>query len=80
VEKKRRIGIDCLYAVPGKTFGTWVFAKNLVEEITRLDAESQYFIFLNRPAAAELGLERPNVRLVMPSLIRRSISLRFVTV
>ena len=76
MSKKPKIGIDCLSAVPGKGPGTWVVAKNLLEEITRLDTESQYFIFLNSLAAADFHLERPNVRLVKASLLRRSIGLR----
>jgi glycosyltransferase involved in cell wall biosynthesis len=75
VRKRSRIGIDCLSAVPGKAPGIWVVAKNLLEEITRLDAESQYFIFLNSLAAADCRLERPNVHLVK-SIIGRSIGLR----
>lgn len=51
-------------------------AKNLLEEITRLDTESEYFIFLNHLAAAACRLEGPNVRLVRASLIGRSIGLR----
>ena len=74
--KKPRIGIDCLSAIPGKGPGTWVVAKNLLEEITRLDMESEYFIFLNSLAAADCWLERRNVRLVKSSVIRRSIGLR----
>jgi glycosyltransferase involved in cell wall biosynthesis len=53
-----------------------VVAKNLMDEITRLDTESQYFVFLNHLAAADCRLERANVRLVKTPYIGRSSGLR----
>jgi len=76
VSKKTRIGIDCLYAVPGKTFGTWMFAKNLVEEITSLDTRNEYFVFLNPLAASDFYLERPNVHFVTSHLAGWTVSTR----
>ena len=72
----KRIGIDCLYAVPGKTFGTWVFAKSLVEEITSLDGENEYFVFVNSLAARDFCLERPNVRFITSHLAAWNVGAR----
>jgi len=72
----KRIGIDCLYAVPGKTFGTWVFAKSLVEEITSLDGENEYFVFVNSLAARDFCLERPNVRFITSHLAGWTVGAR----
>jgi len=58
MRRKAMIGIECMYAVLGKTFGTWVFAKNLVEEITSLDTRNQHFIFLNPLAASDFRRAR----------------------
>jgi len=73
---RKRIGIDCLFAVPGKTWGTWVFAKNLLEEITALDSENTYVIFLTPTAAANFPLGRPNVVVVKCRLAGLSIGAR----
>jgi len=76
VRKKLRIGIDCLYAVPGKTAGTWVFAKNLLEELTDLDTENEYFVFLSSLAAADFRLDRPNLRFVTSRIAGISVGTR----
>jgi glycosyltransferase involved in cell wall biosynthesis len=73
-----RIGVDCLFADPKRTFGTWVFAKSLVEEITSLDAENEYFVFVNSLAARDFYLERPNVRFITSHLVGWTVGARLV--
>jgi len=76
--KKARIGIDCLFAIPGKTSGTWAFARNLLEELLAVDTENEYFVFLNRQAADDFPVRRPNLHLVESRLVGSSVARRLV--
>jgi len=73
---KARIGWDCLYAVPGKTWGTWVFAKNLLENLTAIDSQNEYIVFLSPAAAADFRLDRPNLRFVTSRIAGISVGAR----
>jgi glycosyltransferase involved in cell wall biosynthesis len=76
--KKARIGIDCLFAIPGKTSGTWAFAKSLLEELLAVDSENEYFVFLNRQAADDFPVRKPNLHLIESRLVGSSVARRLV--
>lgn len=76
VKKRPKIGIDCLFADPAKTFGTWVYAKNLLDEITRADPETDYVVFLSSRAARDLTVSRDNLQVHVSWWARMSGALR----
>jgi len=43
-----RIGINLLYLIPGVVGGTENYAAGLVEGLSRLDKENEYFVFINQ--------------------------------
>jgi glycosyltransferase involved in cell wall biosynthesis len=65
VTTRRKIGIDCLFADPTTTFGTWVFANNLLDKITQADPDTDYILFVNRKVSGDLKFSRPNLRVVI---------------
>ena len=46
-----RIGINALYLLPGRVGGTEVYIRNLVRWLLKIDAENEYFIFINKESA-----------------------------
>lgn len=73
-----RIGVDCLYADPGRTFGTWAYTVNLLEEMSELDGENEYIVFLSPKAAEQFPITRPNITLAPLRLAAHSLAARIL--
>lgn len=50
-----RIGINCLYLIPGKVGGTETYLRNILKELANLDKENEYILFTNDACAGTFG-------------------------
>jgi glycosyltransferase involved in cell wall biosynthesis len=50
-----RIGINCLYLIPGKVGGTETYLRNILKELAVLDKENEYVLFTNDACAGTFG-------------------------
>jgi glycosyltransferase involved in cell wall biosynthesis len=50
-----RIGINCLYLVPGKVGGTETYLRNILKELAVMDKENEYILFTNDACAGTFG-------------------------
>ena len=60
-----RIGINALYLLPGRVGGTEVYIRNLVKWLLKIDAENEYFIFINKESAGIFEEFSPRLNIVM---------------
>ncbi|HPJ72944.1 MAG TPA: glycosyltransferase family 1 protein, partial [bacterium] len=51
-----RIGINALYAIPGKVGGSEIYLRCLLAALARVDSENEYVVFTNRESAGRLAL------------------------
>ncbi len=55
-----RIGINSLFLVPNKHGGTEHYVRNLLESLSQIDRENQYFIFTNSENAGTFNIAQDN--------------------
>jgi glycosyltransferase involved in cell wall biosynthesis len=52
MDRPLRIGVNALYLIPGGVGGTEIYLRHLLAALAQIDAENEYFVFLNRETAA----------------------------
>ncbi len=60
-----RIGLNLLFLIPGVVGGTETYAVGLVRALARVDAASEFFVFLSSEASSLALTDAPNVRRVV---------------
>ncbi len=66
-----RVGLNLLFMIPGEVGGTQTYSVGLIDALSRLDSQNEYYLFVNQEARGFPWPERENFQIV-PCPIRAS--------
>ncbi len=55
-----RIGVNCLFLIPGKVGGTEVYLRNLLRGLANTDKSNEYFLFANKENFGTFNINQDN--------------------
>jgi glycosyltransferase involved in cell wall biosynthesis len=59
-----RIGVNALYLIPGGVGGTEIYLRNLLDGLSQIDQENDYYVFTNSETTSDLVPAMPNFHMV----------------